>query len=658
MKPTRDSSLERAAEIERHEMNEARARERHLQTPQGQREAAFNRAIRQQDENLERMSDERAGELVRHMQAFYFGHNNGYQPGGPKHDRRLWEQVYKNAGERDPNARRYTSDSVYVKTIDGHEVRFTHYPRTGLWSWQVVSSSGAVLPGSGASESPERAERRARHALRQQRGAATWPPRRDPTEHKKMSTWNVFDAAGNVIGQLHGITRGYAEAVMFIKYHGDVSASKGVTYKGEWPEGTFEVSEVGDQKYEAFVRKKLGYFRQLEESDRQEARSRRRQSRRSLRRDRDPGKPDSRRKVHQHSSSYIRELQPRSQSPRGIERPIGAGYILAAYPYPFGRLPVGWHVYHSRNPNEWYAAGEAHSFDDAIDTADRQFGVDLRAYARDPRRAPRPIRPNARQRAFIAKKIPVLIREGYPQRQAIAIAYRMAGVPPLVRSSTTRTSRRKRPTRKSRRDVSRETRPWGHVRGGVRMCPCPEQRPPRMITFDPEDPFFGRDMDYRGQKTTVDWTKLTHMARMNKPGALAVLQDAIEIYFPKQFERAQIMARQDARKYGTEVFVFFRGRVARNRFKKSGAGIRSGGRQIKQHPRAIPFSQGNESLLREYGVMPGTAIVYSTKDEKNVSDDILRLQRRSVTSLKERKHARKKRRGEETTLLRALFPTA
>ena len=39
-------------------------------------------------------------------------------------------------------------------------------------------------------------------------------------------------------------------------------------------------------------------------------------------------------------------------------------------------------------------------------------------------------RPTRKQREFIARKIPVLIDEGYSQRQAIAIAYRMAGVPP------------------------------------------------------------------------------------------------------------------------------------------------------------------------------------------------------------------------------------
>lgn len=38
-------------------------------------------------------------------------------------------------------------------------------------------------------------------------------------------------------------------------------------------------------------------------------------------------------------------------------------------------------------------------------------------------------RPTARQREFIAEKIPILRREGYRQDQAIAIAHRMAGVP-------------------------------------------------------------------------------------------------------------------------------------------------------------------------------------------------------------------------------------
>ena len=178
---------------------------------------------------------------------------------------------------------------------------------------------------------------------------------------------------------------------------------------------------------------------------------------------RDP--PSSRRKIHHlpsTRSSEIRELQPRSQSPRGMERPIGAGYILAVYPYPFGRRQVAWHVYHSRNPNEWYATGEADSFDDAMDAADRKFGVNHRAIARDgrsSRRRPHPLSPHPtrRQRTLIGKKIPLLIDEGYPQRQAIAIAYRMAGVPPR-RGSTKRARGRSRS--RARRDPGERRFRW------------------------------------------------------------------------------------------------------------------------------------------------------------------------------------------------------
>lgn len=45
--------------------------------------------------------------------------------------------------------------------------------------------------------------------------------------------------------------------------------------------------------------------------------------------------------------------------------------------------------------------------------------------------------PSFRQQRFISRKIEILVREGYPPKQAAAIAYRMAGVPP-------RSSRRRR----------------------------------------------------------------------------------------------------------------------------------------------------------------------------------------------------------------------
>ena len=362
----------------------------------------------------------------------------------------------------------------YVKIIEGWPIRFLYYPRTGLFGWEMLSSnpnSTATMPGEGSASTPRKIEAKVRHHLRKERGIATWPPtRRDP--------------------------------------------------------------------------------------------------------------PSSRRKVH--SISEIRELKPRSHSPRGIERPIGGGFILAVYPYPFGRRQVAWHVYHSRNPNEWYATGEADGFDDAMDAADRKFGVNHRAIARDgrsSRRRPHPLSPHPtrRQRTFIGKKIPILIDEGYPQQQAIAIAYRMAGVPPR-RGATKRARSRSRS--RSRRDLDmparmklnriykatgqvgpvvnsegwlvfadaiedvgeerlaedlrkfvrrvrrlnaeasaerpnpRQPSPYA-VRAageqflrlqrrierviheersrrdfsGVRMCPCPSETP-RMLTFDPEDPYF------------------------------------------------------------------------------------------------------------------------------------------------------------------------
>lgn len=58
----------------------------------------------------------------------------------------------------------------------------------------------------------------------------------------------------------------------------------------------------------------------------------------------------------------------------------------------------------------------------------------IRRTARDARRS-RSTHPTRRQREFISHKISILRREGYPQRQAIAIAHRMAGVPSRSRSA-------------------------------------------------------------------------------------------------------------------------------------------------------------------------------------------------------------------------------
>jgi len=158
-----------------------------------------------------------------------------------------------------------------------------------------------------------------------------------------------------------------------------------------------------------------------------------------------------------------------------------------------------------------------------------------------------------------------------------------------------------------------------------------------------------RDADYRGQSSSVDWTKLVHMSRMGKPGALEVLQDVIEIYFPKQFKRAQAMARHDAKESGREIYVLFSGRIARRRFLA---------RPSLKHPRTAPFSQANHLLLKEYGVPPADVVVYSTKTGKDIPPLTRGLQRRSKATEKQQKRARRVRTQEETRLLRVFFPEA
>lgn len=157
------------------------------------------------------------------------------------------------------------------------------------------------------------------------------------------------------------------------------------------------------------------------------------------------------------------------------------------------------------------------------------------------------------------------------------------------------------------------------------------------------------DADYRGQSSSVDWTKLVHTSRMGKPGALEVLQDAIEIWFPKQFKRAQAMARHDAKQSGREVYVLFSGRIARRRF------LAARPSRLK-HPRTAPFSQANHLLLKEYGVPPAEVVVYSTKTGKDIPPLTRGLQRRSKVTEKQQKRMRRVRTQEETRLLRVFFP--
>ena len=167
--------------------------------------------------------------------------------------------------------------------------------------------------------------------------------------------------------------------------------------------------------------------------------------------------------------------------------PLPGGYRLGTRPNPFASLgeetpaslslrsgrtrprslgPFGassaeleWWVFRPDRPSVWYGSGSSRSTADAQRAALEALSVTL---AREtpsrprPRSKPRQLPPRATlrrlstgrdsrlalaslgpytgtlvaQREFIRQKIPILIDEGYPQRQAIAIAYSMAKVPP------------------------------------------------------------------------------------------------------------------------------------------------------------------------------------------------------------------------------------
>lgn len=81
-----------------------------------------------------------------------------------------------------------------------------------------------------------------------------------------------------------------------------------------------------------------------------------------------------------------------------------------------------------------------------------------------------------------------------------------------------------------------------------------------------------RDADYRGRGALVDWGRLVHNVRTRKTGALEVLQDAINEYFPRQFRSAQAEAQRRAGRSliydaaPTAFWVGFDARRARQRF--------------------------------------------------------------------------------------------
>lgn len=143
-----------------------------------------------------------------------------------------------------------------------------------------------------------------------------------------------------------------------------------------------------------------------------------------------------------------------------------------------------------------------------------------------------------------------------------------------------------------------------------------------------------RDKDYRGTPSTVDWSRLAYMVRRRRPGALEVLQDAIETYFPKQFKRAQANAKLQMRRYVTRFrvdlkdldwYVQFQPRIARLRFK-----VKKKVRPLRwkifprparlRHSRQTPFYETEGPWFA-----PSNLTVWSVKKGKKIQD-LLRFQ--------------------------------
>lgn len=133
----------------------------------------------------------------------------------------------------------------------------------------------------------------------------------------------------------------------------------------------------------------------------------------------------------------------------------------------------------------------------------------------------------------------------------------------------------------------------------------------------------GRDLDYRGQKPPADFSRFVYEVRRGKPGALEVLQDVIETYFPKQFADAKYEAKYYlGGKKGIEFVVLFNGRTARQRFM-SWEEARSLTKSTS------PFYNRNAAQLVRNGYLPKyEAIVWSTRTGNRISNKLRRLSRR------------------------------
>ena len=110
-----------------------------------------------------------------------------------------------------------------------------------------------------------------------------------------------------------------------------------------------------------------------------------------------------------------------------------------------------------------------------------------------------------------------------------------------------------------------------------------------------------RDLDYRGQKVPFDFARAVFGVRQQQPGALEVLLDGIEEWFPNEFATSIWQAEEWAGRTNRSRVVLFNGRIARNRFRPW------------QDPRSTlgsPFQDRSETDVVHYGLTPYSVVVW------------------------------------------------
>ena len=110
-----------------------------------------------------------------------------------------------------------------------------------------------------------------------------------------------------------------------------------------------------------------------------------------------------------------------------------------------------------------------------------------------------------------------------------------------------------------------------------------------------------RDADYRGQKVPLDFARAAYEARRQRPGALEVLRDGIEEWFPKQYAAAVADAEHHWSETRMPYVVLFNARVARARFRRW---------QDARSTTRTPFDIQTAASIARNGMPPYSAIIW------------------------------------------------